>query len=140
MTEEERTAFKAEIVSELGQHLDEHFVKAKGLEERILRVLHGDVELGKGIALLLDTVVGDLPERMRHVEIFLALQDLHRGVEPTDAKKWMMLARIRDDYGKKIRQRIASYFKDSQAKFGLDGVREGIKKFMPDLHELFKVD
>lgn len=111
MTDEERTAFKAEIVAELGRHLDEHYVKLSDVET------HGK-EFIKTVAEPLGKLIADLDDRISDVELTVALTDVHRRIDATDGKWWMWVADIRSTYAKRVRRRVAKWMVESTERFG----------------------
>ncbi len=145
MTEEERTALKAEIVAELGQHLDEHYVKSRGLDHRLRKLVDTLVgenvqQLSAAASTLLHSTVGPILERVRDLEMYVSLSDIHRRSEPTDGERWMFTASMRNSYAKTIRKRVAAWFKESTEKRGMAGVPVGLRNRIPKLMDLFAPD
>lgn len=135
MTDEERTRLKAEIVAELGTHLDEHYVKTADLETLSKGISD---TLGGGVGKLMDDLVGSIDDRLRQVEMWVALEAVHRTVDVTDGNKWMFLASVRDSYAKKVRRGVVEWFKKGPPA-APEGAREYVEIHLDKLRELFRM-
>lgn len=135
MTDEERTKLKAEIVAELGGHLDEHYVKTADLEKLSTGIAEA---LGGGLGKLMNDLVGSIDDRLLHVEMWVAIKDIRRRIDAADGQNWMWMASVHSGYAKQVRRNVAKWFKKDPSS-GLEGVRENLEPHLDKLHQLFRM-